>query len=89
MDARTHLHAIPLAIQSEFSHVFGVYSEPIEIALQYHLSHHPIRDESLYQYMEIYTYTKTTVRIRIKGAKSQQKPEKNLPSVLKTTSTVN
>ena len=39
--------------------------------------------------MEIYTYTETTVRIRIKGAKSQQKPEKNLPSVLKTTSTVN
>ena len=35
------------------SHVFGVYSEPIEIAWQYHLSfylsHYPIRDESIHR----------------------------------------
>ena len=38
-------------IQSGFSHVFGVYSKPIEIAWQYplsiYLSHHPMRDGSL------------------------------------------
>ena len=45
--------ALPSAclIQSGFSHVFGVYSKPIEIAWQYplsiYLSHHPMRDGSL------------------------------------------
>ena len=40
-------------IQSGFSHVFGVYSEPIEIArrlhLSFYLSQYPIRDKSLYR----------------------------------------
>ena len=49
-----HLFATPLVPDPiRFSHVFGVHSEPIEIAWQHHLSfylsHHPIRDESLYR----------------------------------------
>ena len=37
-----------MLFQSGFSHVFDVYSEPIEIVWQYHLSHYPIRDMNPY-----------------------------------------
>ena len=55
-------------IQSGMSHVFVVYSEPIEIAWQYHLSfylsYYPIRDDSLYRRYTV-NKTETIVQLRL------------------------
>ena len=67
-----------------FSHVFVVYSEPIEILWREHLSfylyHYPIRDMnpsigaiSRWTQVDTFTSTETTVAIKIKNGQTLDK----------------